>query len=59
MNQVQQVQEADLPNVADLNYEAFAPYGTTENPKTFSFRFKAFPSGFIALTEGDEIVAYG
>ncbi len=56
---IRQVQEKDLPIVADLDYEAFSPYGTSEDPKTFVMRFKAFPIGFIVLEEGDEIAAYG
>jgi ribosomal protein S18 acetylase RimI-like enzyme len=59
MYEIRQVQESDLPEVADLDYEAFSPYGTAENPETFTLRFKAFPSGFVVLTEGDEITAYG
>ncbi len=59
MYRIHQIQEADLPDVADLDYEAFSPYGTAENPETFALRFKAFPSGFIVLKEGNDIVAYG
>lgn len=59
MYKIRQVQEADLPDVADLDYEAFSPYGTAENAETFVLRFKAFPSGFVVLIESDEIVAYG
>jgi ribosomal protein S18 acetylase RimI-like enzyme len=56
---IRQVRETDLSEVADLDYEAFSPYGTAENSETFSLRFKAFPSGFVVLIEGDEIAAYG
>jgi GNAT superfamily N-acetyltransferase len=56
---IRQVREDDLPIVADLDYEAFSPYGTAENPETFALRFKAFPAGFIVLIVGDEIAAYG
>lgn len=59
MYRIRQIQEADLLGVAHLDYEAFSPYGTEENPETFVLRFKAFPSGFVVLTEGNEIVAYG
>jgi ribosomal protein S18 acetylase RimI-like enzyme len=59
MYKIRQVQESDLSNVADLDYEAFSPYGTAENPETFTLRFKTFPSGFVVLTEGSEIAAYG
>ena len=56
---IRQVQEKDLPIVADLDYEAFLPYGTVEDSETFVVRFKAFPAGFIVLEEGEEIAAYG
>ena len=59
MYEIHQVQEIDLSEVADLDYEAFSPYGTAENPETFSLRFKAFPTGFVVLTENGEIAAYG
>jgi len=59
MSEIRQVRENDLPEVADLDYEAFSPYGTAENPETFSLRFKAFPTGFVVLTENGEIAAYG
>ena len=56
---IRQVQHNELSIVADLDYEAFSPYGTAENPETFVSRFEAFPSGFVVLTEGDEIAGYG
>lgn len=59
MYEIRQVRENDLPEVADLDHEAFSPYGTAENPETFSLRFKAFPTGFVVLTENQEIAAYG
>lgn len=59
MYEIRQIRENDLLEVADLDYEAFSPYGTAENPETFSLRFNVFPSGFVVLTENEEIVAYG
>ncbi|MEW5940435.1 MAG: GNAT family N-acetyltransferase [Chloroflexota bacterium] len=59
MYEIRQAQERDLPIVADLDYEGFSPYGTQEKPETFALRLKAFPAGFIVLTEGGEIAAYG
>jgi len=59
MYQIRQIREIDLPDVADLDYEAFSSYGTAENPETFALRFKAFLAGFIVLTEDNEIAAYG
>ena len=57
--EIRQVQENDLSLIADLDCEAFSPYGTAEKLETFTQRFKAFPSGFVVLTVGDEIAAYG
>ncbi|HTX90393.1 MAG TPA: GNAT family N-acetyltransferase [Anaerolineales bacterium] len=59
MYEIRQVQETDLPEVADLDSEAFSPYGTVESPDTFALRFQAFPSGFVVLLEDNMIVAYG
>jgi len=59
MYEIRQAQETDIPQVARIDYEAFSPYGTAEKPETFALRFKAFPSGFIVLTEDDEIAGYG
>jgi hypothetical protein len=59
MYEIRQVRETDLPEVVDLDYEAFSPYCTTENPERFNLRFKTFPSGFVVLTDGGEIAAYG
>ncbi len=59
MYTIRQIQESDLSNVANLDYEAFSPYGTSESPETFALRLQAFPSGFIVLIEGDEVAAYG
>ena len=56
---IREVEENDLTAVADLDYEAFSPYGTEENPETFSLRFKAFPAGFIVLIDDNEIAGYG
>jgi hypothetical protein len=49
----------DISAVADIDYEAFSPYGTAEKPETFQFRLQAFPEGFILLAADDEIAAYG
>lgn len=60
MHKIRQAHEDDLSEVADLDYEAFSPYGTAESPETFSLRFRAFPSGFVVLAEEDgSIAAYG
>lgn len=52
-------QPADLPQVADLDDEAFSPYGTAEAPQTFTARLQAFPAGFVVLEVDDQIAAYG
>lgn len=49
----------DLSIVADLDDEAFSPYGTAEKLETFVARLQAFPTGFIALEVDGEIAAYG
>ena len=59
MYKIRKALETDLSEVADLDEEAFSPYGTSENPGTFILRFKAFPSGFVVLTEDNEIAGYG
>ena len=33
---IRRATEADLPEVADLDYEAFSPYGTAESPIVFA-----------------------
>ncbi|MBK9745998.1 MAG: GNAT family N-acetyltransferase [Chloroflexi bacterium] len=52
------VAERDLPSVVDLDYEAFTPYGTTEDPHIFTARFKVFPQGFVVAELNDNIVGY-
>lgn len=59
MYEIRQAQENELSEVAELDYEAFSPYGTAESLETFSLRFKAFPTGFVVLTEAGKIAAYG
>lgn len=56
---IRQVQLSELNQVAELDYEAFSPYGTAEKLETFESRFQAFPDGFIVLDLAGEIVAYG
>ena len=57
MYAIREVPESELPSLADLDYEAFSPYGTDECPETFTLRFRAFPSGFDVLTDSNEIAA--
>ncbi len=56
---VRNARDQDLPAVVEIDAEAFAPYGTAENPETFQLRLKAFPDGFIILVADNEIAAYG
>ena len=56
---VRNAREQDLPAVAEIDAEAFSPYGTAEKPETFQLRLTAFPNGFIILVADNEIAAYG
>jgi len=56
---VRNAREQDLPTVAEIDAEAFAPYGTAEKLETFQRRLTAFPNGFIILVAENEIAAYG
>jgi ribosomal protein S18 acetylase RimI-like enzyme len=56
---VRNARDQDLTAVAEIDAEAFAPYGTAENPETFQLRLKAFPDGFVILVAENEIAAYG
>ena len=56
---IRNARDQDVSVVAEIDAEAFAPYGTTEKPETFQLRLKAFPDGFIILVADNEIAAYG
>ena len=56
---IRNARDQDVSSVAEIDAEAFAPYGTTEKPETFQLRLKAFPDGFIILVADNEIAAYG
>ena len=56
---VRNAREQDISAVAEIDAEAFSPYGTAEKPETFQTRLTAFPSGFIVLIADNEIAAYG
>jgi ribosomal protein S18 acetylase RimI-like enzyme len=56
---VRNAREQDLPAVAEIDGEAFSPYGTAETPETFQRRLTVFPNGFIILVAENEIAAYG
>ncbi len=56
---VRNAREQDMSAVAEIDAEAFSPYGTAEKPETFPLRLTAFPNGFIILIADNEIAAYG
>ncbi len=56
---IRNAREQDISAVAEIDAEAFSPYGTAEKPETFQRRLTAFPNGFIILVADNEIAAYG
>jgi ribosomal protein S18 acetylase RimI-like enzyme len=56
---VRNAREQDISAVAEIDAEAFPPYGTAEKPETFQRRLTSFPNGFIILVADNEIAAYG
>ena len=56
---VRNARDQDIPAVAEIDAEAFSPYGTAEKPETFQLRLTAFPNGFIILVADNEIAAFG
>ena len=56
---IRNARDQDIPAVAEIDAEAFSPYGTAEKPETFQLRLTAFPDGFIILVADNEIAAYG
>jgi ribosomal protein S18 acetylase RimI-like enzyme len=56
---VRNARDQDISAVAEIDAEAFSPYGTAEKPETFQLRLAAFPDGFIILIAENEIAAYG
>lgn len=56
---VRNAREQDIPAVVEIDFEAFAAYGTAEKPETFQLRMNAFPNGFIILVAENEIAAFG
>ena len=56
---VRNARDQDIPAVAEIDAEAFSPYGTAEKQETFQLRLTAFPNGFIILVADNEIAAFG
>jgi len=50
---------ADMPQVIQLDFAAFSPYGTTESPKIIRARQQIFPEGFVVAESAGRIVGYG
>jgi len=51
---VRNARDQDVPAVAEIDAEAFSPYGTVEKPETFHLRLNVFPNGFIILVADNE-----
>jgi ribosomal protein S18 acetylase RimI-like enzyme len=56
---VRNARDQDIPAVAEIDAEAFSPYGTAEKPETFQLRLTAFPDGFVVLVADNEIAGFG
>ena len=56
---IRQATDLDLPEIAYLEAEAFAPYGTAESPDTQRARLAVFPEGFAVLEIDNLIAGYG
>ena len=56
---VRNARDQDISATAEIDAEAFSPYGTAEKSETFQLRLTAFPDGFIILVADNEIAAYG
>ena len=56
---VRNARDQDIPAVAEIDVEAFSPYGTTQKPETYQLRLTTFPDGFIILVADNEVAAYG
>jgi ribosomal protein S18 acetylase RimI-like enzyme len=56
---IRNAREQDIPAVAEIDAEAFSPYGIAAKPETFQLRLTAFPNGFIILVAENEIAAFG
>jgi ribosomal protein S18 acetylase RimI-like enzyme len=53
---IRQATIAELPDIVDLENEAFTPHGTAESKDVIQSRLTVFPEGFIVL-ETDGIIA--
>ena len=55
---VRNARDQDIPAVVEIDTEAFAAYGTAEQPETFLLRLRAFPDGFIILVAENEVAGF-
>jgi ribosomal protein S18 acetylase RimI-like enzyme len=56
---VRNAREQDISAVAEIDAEAFSPYGTAEKPETFQLRLTSIPNVFVILVAENEIAAFG
>lgn len=56
---IRNARDQDIPAVAEIDAEAFSPYGTAETLETFQLRLTTFPDGFIILVAENEVAAFG
>jgi N-acetylglutamate synthase-like GNAT family acetyltransferase len=56
---IRNARDQDISAVAEIDEEAFSPYGTAEKTETFQLRLTAFQDGFIILVAENEIAGYG
>ena len=51
--------ETDLPQICEIDDEAFSPYGTAESPQVIAARLAVFPKGFVFLEKDGVVLGYG
>lgn len=56
---IRPAQYSDLPDVAQIDFAAFSPYGTEESAEIFEKRLRTFPEGFVVAEQNETIVGYG
>lgn len=55
---IRQATAADLPDVVDLELEAFSDSGTAESLEVFRSRLEVFPAGFFVCTLEGTVLGY-
>lgn len=56
---VRQARIVDVPAVGQLDSEAFASYGTAEDPDIIRARLQVFPEGFLVVEEDGSVLGFG